>query len=257
MRTRALIIAWGVVPILLVLSIGWGIGSDSMVAVAAWVSDTLLKLAISENSGSSWTEVSSTGFGFADTLGAHIRQPIKIVLDPATSGSSRDIYVLMGVDVNGGTRRELWRSQTNGTSFEPIVQAGGTSDSIKVVDIAIDPDATVGNFAVAISSSFDRSTSGPAPLDTSDRCDAASPKTDRLSNTHCSVRPGRPTSVRSVTTRSNQRLTVTIGEASVRSAASSTRLSASGGSGNTPDSACHGTAQMTARRRRIGRNSKG
>src|SRR5262249_4254458 len=47
-----------------------------------------------------------------------------------------------------------------------------------------------------ISSSFERCTIASAPLDTSDRCDADSPdglNTVRLSNTHCIVRPGRPT----------------------------------------------------------------
>ena len=52
------------------------------------------------------------------------------------------------------------------------------------------------------------------------------PKTARLSNTHCMVRPGRPTSVRSVTTRSNQRLTVTIGDAAVLTRRRATRPSA-------------------------------
>ena len=35
-----------------------------------------------------------------------------------------------------------------------------------------------------------------APLDTSERCELASPKSARLSNTHCIARPGRPTKVR-------------------------------------------------------------
>ena len=58
-----------------------------------------------------------------------------------------------------------------------------------------------------------------APLDTSDRCAASSPNTIRLSNTHCIARPGRPTNGSSRTGRSSHRLTVTIGDASVRRAA--------------------------------------
>ena len=42
---------------------------------------------------------------------------------------------------------------------------------------------------------------------------APSPNSTRLSNTHCIIRPGRPTNVASVTGRSNHRLTVTIGDA--------------------------------------------
>ena len=42
-------------------------------------------------------------------------------------------------------------------------------------------------------SSLSAPTSASAPLETSDRCDAASPNTCRLSNTHCISRPGRPT----------------------------------------------------------------
>ena len=57
-----------------------------------------------------------------------------------------------------------------------------------------------------------------APLETSERCDVGSPNTARLSNTHCIVRPGSPTNVLG-DRRSNQRLTVTIGDAAVDSAA--------------------------------------
>ena len=65
-----------------------------------------------------------------------------------------------------------------------------------------------------------------APLDTSDRCEADSPKTSRLSNTHCIVRPGSPTNGSSITTRSNQTFTVTIGDAAVARADASMSLSA-------------------------------
>ena len=64
-----------------------------------------------------------------------------------------------------------------------------------------------------------RFTSADAPLETSDTCEVDSPNSARLSNTHCIERPGKPTNVLEVTGRSNQRLIVTIGEASVDSAA--------------------------------------
>src|SRR5205807_5006516 len=98
--------------------------------------------------------------------------------------------------------------------------------------------------ARAISSSLVTETTFSAPLDTSDRCDVRSPKPRRLSNTHCMVRPGNPTSTCSVTTRSNQRFTVRTGDAAVGSAASSVARSDAGGSTKTSESANQGTAQM-------------
>src|SRR6185436_7444362 len=85
-----------------------------------------------------------------------------------------------------------------------------------------------------------------APLETSDRCELPSPRIARLSKTHCIARPGSPTKEWLVTGRSNQRLTVTIGDAAVDSAARSTLSSAAGRSGNTDGSAYQAVAQMMA-----------
>jgi hypothetical protein len=54
------------------------------------------------------------------------------------------------------------------------------------------------------------STSGDAPLDTSERCDAPSPSSALLSNTHCIARPGNPRNGTSRTGRSNHKFTVMI-----------------------------------------------
>ena len=72
---------------------------------------------------------------------------------------------------------------------------------------------------VATSAGVSSATSASAPLATSDRCDARSPNACRLSNTHCICRPGSPTNASSITGRSYQRFTVTIGFAPRRAAA--------------------------------------
>src|ERR1700704_4493652 len=93
--------------------------------------------------------------------------------------------------------------------------------------------------------SFVWSTSGDAPLDTSERCDAPSPNTALLSNTHCMARPGKPANGTSRTGRANQRFTVTIGDDAI-APARETIFDNSGGLGsNKPSRANHGTAETT------------
>ena len=72
-------------------------------------------------------------------------------------------------------------------------------------------------------------TSARAPLETSDRCELASPENRALVE-HPLHRPARQPDERlcSITGRSNQRLTVTIGDAAVDSAARRTPSSAAG-----------------------------
>src|SRR5688572_10755772 len=159
-------------------------------------------------------------------------RPVSIQ-SPARSNPGTPILVSGRGGCPGATENEaLFSRTTTARSSDAERTAGSASDTSAI--------------ARSISSWLLRATTASAPLEMSDRCDAFSPKTARLSNTHCSVRPGSPTSARSITRRSNQRLTVTIGEASVRSAASRTRPSAAGRSGSRSDRACHGTAQIMA-----------
>ena len=76
---------------------------------------------------------------------------------------------------------------------------------------------------------------------------APAPNSSRLSNTHCMVRPGSPRNAASVTRRSSQRLTVTMGEAGVASAASNTGGQRRRLGPERRAQAVPGTAQMTAR----------
>ncbi len=97
--------------------------------------------------------------------------------------------------------------------------------------------------AAAMSSAFVHRSTSAAPLDTRDRCDAVSPTTMRLSNTHCITRPGRPTNGSSSTGRSNHRLTVTIGDARGRARGVKRRLQRMRRRPRTgPPGANHGTA---------------
>src|SRR5687768_9252484 len=86
-----------------------------------------------------------------------------------------------------------------------------------------------------------------AALDTSERCEACSPNTRRLSNTHCIDLPGSPTNGSSMTTRSYQRLTVTIGIDPVLSALWTIVDMDAGTSVNNVRSWCQGTVEITAR----------
>jgi hypothetical protein len=69
--------------------------------------------------------------------------PVKIAQDPPTTGSSRDLYVLFGLDntsdVTKTRHRELWRSQTNGTYFSKVSDGSGPAYPI---DFAIYPDGS-------------------------------------------------------------------------------------------------------------------
>ena len=88
-------------------------------------------------------------------------------------------------------------------------------------------------------------TSASAPLATSDRCDAASPNARRLSKTHCISRPGSPTNTSSITARSYQRFTVTIGLDAMREAAATIGAIGAVSPTSSDSSANHGTAATT------------
>ena len=115
--------------------------------------------------------------------------------------------------------------------------------------------------ASAISSSFDWRSTASAPLETSERWTGMTPESCRargrlrsrpgrricdVSNTHCIVRPGRPTKASGRTGRSSQRFTVTIGDEAVPAAAAIRGASAPSGSWNRPGRPNHGTATTTA-----------
>ena len=105
--------------------------------------------------------------------------------------------------------------------------------------------AATSPLARAMSSSLVIATTSSAPLQTSDRCEAVAPKMRPLSNTHWNVLPGRPTNAVSVTDRSYQRLTVTIGEAAIRLALSARDVS-SGTPCTVSGNENHGTDEITA-----------
>lgn len=134
-----------------VSAVGWGSKSyaDSMAVFAAWTKPDVgtgsrgVRVAISENKGVDWYEVATPGIqsGDDDTL----RVPIKIMSDPTTTGSTRDIYVLFGITARDGcNKREIWRSQTNGTSFERIAprgnSGGGVDGPMYPIDMSFEPD---------------------------------------------------------------------------------------------------------------------
>jgi hypothetical protein len=134
----------------------------------------------------------------------------------------------------GATEKVALRSRTTTARRTTAARASGQADRSS-------------SSASATSSSLVLATTASAPLDTSDRCEALSPNSRRLSNTHCIVRPGRPMNAERVTSRSSHRLTVTIGEPGVASAAANTAASGGGSGQNAARSPYHGTAQITAR----------
>ena len=149
----------------------------------------------------------------------------------------------MGVTVAG---RRGWPGASENVACGSRITVARRSAAARTAGIASSNSAC----ASAIRSAFVRSAIGVAPLDTTERCDASSPKTVRLSKTHCMARPGRPMNGSSITCRSNHRFTVTIGDEAMARARSSVSVSAvacvpctswfSTRSGN----ANHGTAEI-------------
>lgn len=137
-----------------VSAIAWGqdpAAADSATIVAVWGDDSDLdNLKISTGTltypdgvpSLAWTNAATVAIDPESTSHA-VRVPIKVYINPLTTGSGRDIYLLTGnndLPVNGKspTRKELWVSRDGGSTWERIAphgtDDGGKDAPMNVVD---------------------------------------------------------------------------------------------------------------------------
>lgn len=133
-------------------AVGWGRGADSLYAFVAWPEGTgitgSIKAARTTDGGANWTPVTDINEDSSGTA-----NPIKVVVDPHTTGSTRRIYVLTGVSsATTRTTRMLWRTEDNGSSWQRITHVSATP--VYPIDIVVHPD-TAGIFLMATSDSTD------------------------------------------------------------------------------------------------------